>query len=66
MPIRFYCQRCRQLLSIATRKSGTEIECPKCGLPQQVPSEEAAQAAMAMLQGTQAAEADAPESEWTV
>lgn len=30
MPIRFRCPGCDGLLSIATRKSGTEIQCPKC------------------------------------
>ena len=48
MAIRFTCKRCNHLLGIATRKAGTEIECPKCGLPQIVPSEEAAAAALAM------------------
>jgi hypothetical protein len=48
MPIRFYCQRCRQLLGIATRKAGSEIQCPKCGWSQVVPSQEAALAAIAM------------------
>lgn len=48
MPIRFHCKRCHQLLGIASRKAGTEIACPKCGLPQEVPSEEAAAAATAM------------------
>jgi phage FluMu protein Com len=48
MPIRFPCQRCRQLLGIASRKAGSEIQCPKCGWPQLVPGEEAAAAIMAM------------------
>ncbi len=38
------------MLGIASRKAGSRIECPKCGLPQIVPSEEAAAAAMAMDQ----------------
>jgi phage FluMu protein Com len=50
MAIRFRCHRCNQLLGIATRKAGQEIECPKCGTLQTVPSEEAAAAAMAMRQ----------------
>lgn len=50
MAIRFPCKRCQQLLGIASRKAGSEIECPKCGLAQIVPSEEAAMAAMAMNQ----------------
>ena len=50
MPIRFRCKKCRQILGIATRKAGTEIGCPKCGVSQVVPSEEAALAALAMDQ----------------
>lgn len=49
MAIRFFCQRCNQLLGIASRKAGTEIQCPKCGLPQIVPTEEAATASLAMM-----------------
>jgi phage FluMu protein Com len=50
MAIRFICIQCGQLLSIASRKAGSEIECPKCGFPQTVPTEEAAVAAAAMGQ----------------
>ncbi len=50
MAIRFYCPRCRGLLSIGSRKTGAEIQCPKCGHSQTVPSEEAADAALAMEQ----------------
>ncbi len=38
------------MLGIASRKAGSDIECPKCGLSQVVPSEEAAAAAIAMDQ----------------
>ncbi len=31
MPIRFRCPDCETVLSIATRKAGTPIACPKCG-----------------------------------
>ena len=48
MAVRFRCKRCHQMLGIASRKAGSRIECPKCGLPQVVPGEEAAAAAMAM------------------
>jgi phage FluMu protein Com len=48
MAIRFFCRRCGQLLGIASRKAGTEIDCPTCGLSQTVPNEEAAAAALAM------------------
>jgi hypothetical protein len=37
MPIRFRCQRCHQLLGIASRKAGSHITCPRCGLAQAVP-----------------------------
>mgnify|MGYP001072885977 CR=1 FL=1 len=47
MPIRFRCVACRQLLSIGRRKAGTEIQCPKCGRSQRVPSQEEAAAALA-------------------
>ncbi len=30
MPLRFLCPACHQLLSIATRKAGSEVDCPKC------------------------------------
>ncbi len=30
MPVRFLCPACHQLLSIATRKIGSEVDCPKC------------------------------------
>lgn len=42
MPIRFPCTACGQLLGIATRKVGTEIHCPTCGLAVIVPDEEQA------------------------
>jgi hypothetical protein len=37
MPIRFHCPQCRQMLSIASRKAGSQIDCPRCGLAQTVP-----------------------------
>jgi hypothetical protein len=30
MPVRFLCPACHQLLSIALRKVGSEVDCPKC------------------------------------
>jgi hypothetical protein len=30
MPVRFLCPACHQLLSIAARKIGSEVDCPKC------------------------------------
>ena len=58
MPIRFQCQRCGQLLGIASRKAGTDVECPKCGAAQTVPSEEAAAAALAMTRSALQPEID--------
>ncbi len=41
------------MLGIASRKAGSDIECPKCGLSQGVPTEEAALAALTMGQFAQ-------------
>ena len=38
MPIRFRCPDCETVLSIATRKAGTPIACPKCGEEVLVPA----------------------------
>lgn len=38
MPIRFRCPDCETTLSIATRKAGTQIACPKCGEEVLVPA----------------------------
>ena len=56
MAIKFYCKSCQQLLSIAGRKVGTDIDCPQCGQMQMVPSRQAAEAAMAMIQSHQLGE----------
>ena len=37
MPIRFRCPHCSRLLGIATRKAGTDIACPQCGVQVAVP-----------------------------
>jgi hypothetical protein len=37
VPIEFRCSLCERRLSIATRKSGTQIACPNCGTAQTVP-----------------------------
>ncbi len=52
MPIRFHCKRCEQLLGIASRKVGSQIDCPKCGFAQTVPTEEAAAVAEALRAGS--------------
>lgn len=40
MPIRFRCTYCGQLLSIATRKARSTVDCPKCRQPNIVPAAE--------------------------
>ncbi len=40
MPVRFQCPQCRQLLSVATRKAGSEVKCPRCTTPITVPKAE--------------------------
>src|SRR5262245_19501502 len=37
MPIRFFCIRCGQRLSIGTRKAGQATACPKCAAEVTVP-----------------------------
>jgi hypothetical protein len=39
MPVRFLCTHCRQPLSIARRKIGTTINCPRCFIPVRVPDQ---------------------------
>jgi phage FluMu protein Com len=39
VPIRFACDHCGGVLSIARRKAYALVECPKCGCKQVVPSE---------------------------
>jgi hypothetical protein len=42
MPIRFACPRCRQKLSVSTRKAGTTADCPRCKASIQIPEPESA------------------------
>jgi phage FluMu protein Com len=58
MPIRFRCPSCNQMLGIASRKAGSQIECPTCGMTQRVPTAEEA----AMLTGGAAAPSEASDS----
>lgn len=37
MPIRFHCSHCRQRLSVASRKRGATVKCPRCGHKSHVP-----------------------------
>lgn len=43
MPIRFRCQHCNQLLGIARRKAGCEVECPRCKKSITVPTDDGAE-----------------------
>lgn len=48
MPVRFFCQRCHQLLSVGRRKIGAQVSCPTCGSSNVVPDQWSAQAGVAM------------------
>jgi hypothetical protein len=49
MPVQFVCHRCRQLLSVSTRKVGTLVACPRCTIDTLVPTPEEAAASVAQL-----------------
>jgi hypothetical protein len=73
LAIRFPCEQCRQLLSIASRKAGRQIHCPKCGAAQVVPCQSDPPADLPELQngvepnGETAVEvADEPGTSWTI
>jgi hypothetical protein len=38
MPVRFFCPICQQLLSVASRKVGSKVNCPKCQFSIVVPA----------------------------
>lgn len=40
MPIKFRCDHCGQLMGIARRKAGSQVQCPKCGQLVTVPKED--------------------------
>ncbi|HBO43646.1 MAG TPA: hypothetical protein DD670_06895 [Planctomycetaceae bacterium] len=63
MPIRFPCQQCGAPLSIARRKVGASIDCPKCGHAQIVPSEETAESAALAAMANEEEEPDGDEPE---
>lgn len=50
MPVQFPCERCRTRLSIARRKIGTQINCPRCGQGMRVPTESEAKSRMLLAQ----------------
>ncbi len=42
MPVRFFCPICQQLLSVASRKVGSKVNCPKCQFSILVPASQPA------------------------
>jgi len=44
MPIRFFCDHCRQMLKIGTSKTGNVVSCPRCHKPVVVPPQSVPQA----------------------
>ena len=44
MPIRFFCEHCRQMLKIGTSKMGSVVDCPRCHKPVVVPPQSLPQA----------------------
>ena len=44
MPIRFFCDHCRQMLKIGTSKMGSVVDCPRCHKPVVVPPQSVPQA----------------------
>ena len=44
MPIRFFCDHCRQMLKIGTSKMGSVVDCPRCHKPVVVPPQSIPQA----------------------
>jgi len=47
MPVRFLCTECHKLLSVGTRKIGSQVKCPRCQAAITVPAPEEAAALMA-------------------
>src|ERR1700722_8469375 len=43
MPIKFRCRYCNQLMGIARRKAGTDVNCPTCNGTLRVPVEDGAE-----------------------
>ena len=44
MPIRFFCEHCRQMLKIGTAKAGSVVDCPRCQKAVVVPPQSAPKA----------------------
>jgi phage FluMu protein Com len=59
MPIRFRCQHCHQLMGIARRKAGTEVQCPTCRHNTLVPKQDEVEAEAAPRAAVQTGQAAA-------
>lgn len=46
MPIQFRCRECRQVLSVSSKRAGSEVACPACKARIQVPTVEEVKAAL--------------------
>lgn len=66
MPVQFVCTYCAQLLSVGSRKIGTEVECPRCRRCLMVPDPETAAASVAMRQAQRSAAPESPLAEFIV
>jgi hypothetical protein len=66
MPIQFVCPYCAQLLSVGSRKIGTDVACPRCRRAVTVPDPETAAASVAMRQAQRAPPPEAPLPEFMV
>jgi len=44
MPIRFFCEHCKQMLKIGTSKVGSVVNCPRCQKPVVIPMQSSPQA----------------------
>lgn len=44
MPIRFFCEHCKQMLKIGTSKAGSVVECPRCKQSLVIPPQSSPQA----------------------
>lgn len=56
MPVHFHCPNCQQRLSIARRKIGTTINCPRCFIPAMVPKESDAEEGLRSRSGREVEE----------
>ena len=66
MPVQFICSQCSQLLSVGSRKIGTQVTCPRCRRSVVVPTPEAAALGVAMRQSSRAQATEEPLAEFIV